>query len=110
MKLSIVVLKGNDEAIPHDEVEDEDEKVSDSNLQDMVLQIPGINVTYNEVSVKIFKCEKLPKMDTVGWCDPYIRMSFGGVKQETKKFKGENPIFKEEIVLPIAGNQQKKFF
>lgn len=102
MKVSVTVLHPGEEAKSHEGEDEDEEQVSENNLQSMVLLPPSIQTQDWEMEAKIYKAEHLPKMDTLGSVNPFVKVSFAGVDGQTKVKKGFDPVWNEQITLPVT--------
>lgn len=102
-QVDCVVLGPGDEVpatLGEGDVEDED--LSASDLQSMVLMPPAIEVQGMQLRVRVHKAEGLPKLDNFGGIDAYVTVRYGGNTGKTKVVKKDrSPTFNQEIALPF---------
>lgn len=68
----------------------------------MVLLPPEVERIGYELLVRAYRAENLPKLDTFGKVDGYIKASFTGSEQETSVIKSDlNPVWNTELRLPV---------
>ena len=72
VKISVSVIRGGDENV---QLQLDDRPASDNAT---VLMPASIKKNYKQLKFRIFKGEKLPKMDTFGSIDAYIKTTFFG--------------------------------
>jgi len=104
LKLSVTVLRPGDSPVQHNEQDVDDTDGQDEDLANMVLLRPkGLDAVENILQVRIFKAENLPKMDTIGTCDPFVEVKYGRDVGRTAILKGtQSPVWNEEIRIPVT--------
>ena len=104
LQVSVRVLLEDDVPAEHgggdDEEEDDGEEIDFSK---MVLRDPDIKMELKLLEVTVGSAQNLPKMDTFGTCDPYVKLKLGGTKVRTPTVKGtQNPTFNQTLSIPIV--------
>ena len=52
------------------------------------------------MSIRVFKGQKLKKMDTFGKCDPYVQVFYGSFEVKTSVLKiTTDPVWNEELFV-----------
>ncbi len=65
-----------------------------------VLYPPQINTQPYQLRIKVFKGEKLKKMDTFGQTDPFVSVEYGVLRAETSVQKITlDPVWNEELFV-----------
>eukprot|EP00004_Rigifila_ramosa_P005707 TRINITY_DN16378_c0_g1_i1.p1 TRINITY_DN16378_c0_g1~~TRINITY_DN16378_c0_g1_i1.p1 ORF type:complete len:1467 (-),score=375.36 TRINITY_DN16378_c0_g1_i1:84-3968(-) len=98
LKLSISVMGPGDEQVIHSE---DDVRAADGS--EVILLPPKVQQEGHLLMVECHSAEGLPKVDTTGSVDPFIRISYAGnppvctsVKKDTT-----NPVWGEELSVPV---------
>jgi Ca2+-dependent lipid-binding protein len=104
LKLSVTVLKPGDTPVQHTEEGVEDSDVQEDNLANMVLLKPaGLDAVEHTLKTKVFKAENLPKMDTLGVCDPFVEIKYANNTNRSRVEKNTAaPVWNEEVNLPVT--------
>ena len=81
----------------------DDKSGVDNSGDDNILMPASIKKQYKQLYFRIFKAEKLPKMDRFGTIDAYISTSFfkQTLKTEVVTMKDNLVQWDQEILLPI---------
>lgn len=98
LKVSVSVIGPGDEQITHTQ---EEEEAADGN--EMILMPPEIEQEGHMLAVRVHRADGLPKVDTIGSCDPRIAVEFAGnppVKTSVKK-DNQSPVWGEELQVPV---------
>eukprot|EP00742_Colponemidia_sp_Colp-10_P006543 GILJ01007013.1.p1 GENE.GILJ01007013.1~~GILJ01007013.1.p1 ORF type:complete len:1298 (-),score=199.01 GILJ01007013.1:115-4008(-) len=120
LKVSIFVIGENDTPPFHDLNDNADEGGEAMSLKQVIQAPPALQRTFYHLFIKIMKVEDLPKMDVVGWCDPYITVTFANntlksevhknVKRVTLNSKFRipltTPIYEDAIALRLWDEDQ----
>lgn len=94
LKASMTVLRGSDVPPSHsaDDVclgknrtqsnpnQDDEEEYNGDSLQKMVLLPPTIKTEDHHLVVRVYKAENVPKLNLLTKPDPFIEVSFAGIK------------------------------
>ena len=80
---------------------DFDPKQSTNALENLSLP-PEIVLKQKQITVSIFRGERIIKLDTFGkGADPYVKLDMGGMKLKSKFVKNSlSPVFSEKLLLP----------
>jgi len=71
--------------------------------KEMMLLPPHISMKYYQLKFRLIKAEKLPKMDTFGTCDAFVKVNYLGksIKTSVVTQKKEQLYWAQEIWLPM---------
>jgi len=101
MKFSIGVFAVDDPQIPLDQEKIPSERANSHALN--VLYPPQIVTQPYQLRIKVFKGEKLKKMDTFGQTDPFVTVEYGVARAETRVIKVTlDPVWNEELFIPVS--------
>ena len=81
VKLSLSVQGPGSDQVPLNEDPDAGQDKLDSK---MILMPPQIKTTYYQINMRFYKAEKLPKMDSMGTIDGYVKLDYLGKTLKTK--------------------------
>eukprot|EP00656_Telonema_subtile_P051134 TRINITY_DN6814_c0_g1_i3.p1 TRINITY_DN6814_c0_g1~~TRINITY_DN6814_c0_g1_i3.p1 ORF type:complete len:910 (-),score=293.62 TRINITY_DN6814_c0_g1_i3:1309-4038(-) len=96
LKVSISVVKSGQAHSDHMDDDDDDD-------DEMVLMPPDLDMKTYTLNTTVFRAKDLPKVDTWGTCDGYIKVLFGGIVQRTETVENSlNPEWRVELRMPVA--------
>jgi hypothetical protein len=105
LQVHVRVLTEDDEPAIHggDDDNDDDDNSEEIDFSKMVLKDPDVKMEVKMLLLTIGSAQNLPKMDTFGTCDPYVKLKLGGTKIRTPTVKGtQNPTFNQMLSVPIV--------
>eukprot|EP00455_Lapot_gusevi_P044048 TRINITY_DN5451_c0_g1_i6.p1 TRINITY_DN5451_c0_g1~~TRINITY_DN5451_c0_g1_i6.p1 ORF type:complete len:1341 (-),score=444.12 TRINITY_DN5451_c0_g1_i6:44-3847(-) len=93
----------------------EDFKHSDRYLTEAMHQkekedLDSMNSLWHNVHIKVLRAEDLPKTDSMGWCDSYVRLIYGGLQLLDKEkaapatdhiAETATPAWNTEFIIPV---------
>ncbi|KAK2952288.1 putative C2 domain protein [Blattamonas nauphoetae] len=101
LRCNIVVLGPGDVPANHEDDED-DEEVEGDDLQKMVLLPPSIERTGYLLRTRCYRADHLPKMDTFGLCDCFVKIDFGSESNACDVVRENlNPVWNQEVRTPV---------
>ena len=85
-----------------DHAADEEEEEESGDLASMVMMPPGVKMAPYRLSVFCYRAVDLPQLDTLGWCDGFVRVIYSGAEIASEVVPGrKDPEWKEELMLPV---------
>lgn len=100
VKFSVGVFAPDDEQVPLNEERGGSAPSGPNQLN--VLYPPQITTTPYQIHIKVFRGEKLKKMDTFGKTDPYVQIIYAGMEVKSTILKVTlDPVWNEELLVRI---------
>lgn len=98
LKVSASVIGPGDEQVPL-----VDSSSLDRTDKEVILLPPHISLHYYQVKFRLIKAEKLPKMDTFGTIDAFVKVDYLGksIKTSVVTQKNDQLYWSQEIWLPV---------
>lgn len=98
LKISASVIGPGDEQVPLN-----DGPNIDRTDKEVMLLPPHISMQYYQLKFRLIKAEKLPKMDSFGTCDAFVKVKYLGksIKTSVVTQKNDQVYWAQEIWLPV---------
>jgi len=98
LKISVSVIGPGDEQVPLT-----DDTGIDRTDKEVMLLPPHITMHYYQFKFRLIKAEYLPKMDTIGTCDAFVKVNYLGKSCKTSvvTMKDNQVMWRQEIWLPV---------
>lgn len=98
LKISASVIGQGDEQVPLT-----DDLGLDRTDKEVMLLPPYISMKYYQMKFRLIKAENLPKMDTFGTCDAFVKVNYLGktIKTSVVQQKNDQVFWGQEIWIPV---------